>query len=138
MAAAAMTIGDLARATATKVETIRYYERIGLLIAPQRTPGNYRSYSSQDLKRLSFIRRSRDLGFSIDQVRKLLDLADQQERSCEAVDLVALQHVTEIDRKIRDLQALRTELERMLKECQGGTIAECRIIEALSPLNDRD
>jgi DNA-binding transcriptional MerR regulator len=80
-------------------------------------------------------RRSRDLGFSIDQVRKLLDLVDQRERSCEAVDLVALQHVTEIDRKIRDLQAL---LERMLKECQGGTIAECRIIEALSPLNDRD
>src|SRR5262245_66457053 len=125
MAATAMTIGDLARATTTKVETIRYYERIGLLIAPQRTPGNYRSYSSKDLKRLSFIRRSRDLGFSIDQVRKLLDLADQQERSCEAVDLVALQHVAEIDRKIKDLKALRSELQRMLKECQGGTIAEC-------------
>jgi DNA-binding transcriptional MerR regulator len=75
---ARLTIGDLAKRTGTKVETIRYYERIGLLPEPGRTEGNYRSYGSEHLGRLSFIRRARDLGFSLDQVRELLGLADQR------------------------------------------------------------
>ncbi len=79
-----MRIGELGRATATKVETIRYYEQTGLLPAPERTSGNYRSYSEVHLVRLSFVRRARDLGFSIDQVRALLDLSDDRARDCSS------------------------------------------------------
>lgn len=128
-----LTIGELGRRTDTKVETIRYYEQVGLLPAPARTPGNYRAYDTAHLKRLSFIRRSRELGLSIDQIRALLDLADQRERSCEAVDIIAKQHRAEVDRKIADLRALRRELDSMIDQCHHGTVAECRIIESLSP-----
>jgi Cu(I)-responsive transcriptional regulator len=128
-----LTIGDLAKATDTKVETIRYYERIRLLAAPARTGGNYRAYSSEDLNRLSFVRRARDLGFSIEQVRTLLDLSDQKERSCEAVDAIAREHLAEVERKIADLTSLRRELKGLIGQCRQGTIAECRIVEALAP-----
>jgi len=127
------SIGDLAKATETKVETIRYYERIGLLPKPARTAGNYRSYSAEHLNRLSFIRRARDLGFSLDQVRELLGLADESDRPCEAVDAIAQAHLIEIDRKLADLAALRRELDNVISQCRHGTIAECRIIQALSP-----
>jgi Cu(I)-responsive transcriptional regulator len=129
-----LTIGELGRQTGTKVETIRYYEREGLLAEPARTAGNYRAYGIEHLNRLSFIRRSRDLGFSLDQVRALLRLADQRDRPCDAVDAIALQHLSEIDRKIADLQALRHELNSIITRCHSGTIAECRIIESLSPV----
>jgi len=128
-----LAIGELGRLTNTKVETIRYYERIGLLSAPARTSGNYRAYGAEHLNRLSFIRRSRDLGFSLDQVRALLDLADERERPCAAVDAIARKHLAEVDRKIADLRALRRELDGMIKQCHCGTVAECRIVEALSP-----
>lgn len=128
-----LAIGELGRRTDTKVETIRYYERIGLLAAPGRTTGNYRAYSAEHLNRLSFIRRSRDLGFSLDQIRALLDLADQRDRSCDAVDAIAKEHLAEVDRKITDLRALRRELNSMIAQCRCGTVADCRIIEALSP-----
>lgn len=128
-----LAIGELARRTATKIETIRYYERIGLLPAPARTKGNYRAYSPADLNRLSFIRRSRDIGFSLDQVRALLNLADERDRSCKAVDAIAKEHLVEVNRKIADLRALRRELDSMITQCQCGTIAQCRIIESLSP-----
>lgn len=133
MGAAKLAIGDLARRTGTKVETIRYYEKIGLLAEPGRTEGNYRSYEDSHLARLSFIRRARDLGFSLDQVRELLGLADQRSRSCEAVDAIARQHLAEVERKIDDLNALREELADLIGQCHRGTIAECRIIEALAP-----
>lgn len=119
--------------TGTKVETIRYYERIGLLAAPERTAGNYRAYTSEHLNRLSFIRRSRDLGFSLDQVRELLDLSDDRDRPCDAVDAIAKEHLADVDRKIADLRALRRELGNLLAQCRCGTVADCRIIEALSP-----
>ncbi|MGJ5136157.1 MerR family transcriptional regulator [Bradyrhizobium oligotrophicum] len=128
-----LTIGDLAKRTGTKVETIRYYERIGLLPLPARTEGNYRAYDNDQLGRLSFIRRARDLGFSIDQVRDLLDLADQRDRPCDAVDVIAGQHLAEIERKIADLVALRDELADVIGRCKHGTVADCRIIEALAP-----
>ncbi|MGK6321058.1 MerR family transcriptional regulator [Sphingomonas sp. DT-204] len=130
---ARLSIGDLARATGTKVETIRYYERIGLLPAPARTEGNYRSYGREHLGRLSFVRRARDLGFPLDQVRDLLGLADERDRSCEAVDAIARQHLAEVDRKIADLTALRSELAEVIGRCRRGTIADCRIIESLAP-----
>jgi Cu(I)-responsive transcriptional regulator len=127
------SIGELAKATETKVETIRYYERIGLLPAPARTTGNYRSYAQAHLDRLSFVRRSRDLGFSIEQVRELLGLSDQQDRSCATVDAIARTHLDEVDRKIADLKKLRRELDALLKQCDHGVIADCRIIDALRP-----
>lgn len=128
-----MKIGDLARLTDTRVETIRYYEAEGLLPAPARTKGNYRLYEDEHLNRLSFIRRSRDLGFTLDQVRALLRLADDRSGSCAEVDRIAAANVEEIDRKLADLQALRTELVQRLGSCRATTIADCRIIEALSP-----
>ena len=129
----ALSIGEMARATGTKVETIRYYERIGLLPTPARTGGNYRAYSALQRDRLSFIRRSRDLGFSLEEIRDLLRLSDERNRSCAEVDKIALGHLQAVERKIADLQRLAVELRHLSAQCRGGTIAECRIIEALSP-----
>jgi Cu(I)-responsive transcriptional regulator len=128
-----MNTGELARAADTHAETIRYYERIGLLPAPPRTTSNYRDYSTEHVGRLTFIRRSRDLGFSIDQIRALLDLADQKAQSCKAVDAIAREHLVEVKRKLADLDALRRELESLIGQCGRGTVAECRILEALAP-----
>lgn len=128
-----LSIGELARATDTKVETVRYYERIGLLPKPGRTNANYRAYGAAELGRLSFIRRARDLGFSIDQVRALLDLSDDRTRDCATIDEIAGAHLREVDRKIADLVALRRELAALVSSCAGGTVAECRIIDALGP-----
>ena len=128
-----LTIGDLGKATNTKVETVRYYERIGLLAKPPRSTGNYRTYGAAELNRLSFIRRARDLGFSLDQVRALLSLSGEQTSDCAGVDQIANEHLREVDRKLADLTALRRELKAVIDSCDGGTVAECRIIEALAP-----
>lgn len=129
----ALSIGKLAAATGTKVETIRYYETIGLLPAPERTASNYRAYSPAHLARLSFIRRARSLGFSLEQIQALLGLADQKDRSCAAVDVIAREHLAEIDRKLADLTTLRAELDSLIVQCGQGTISDCRIIETLGP-----
>jgi Cu(I)-responsive transcriptional regulator len=128
-----LAIGELARATGTKVETIRYYERIGLLPVPLRTGGNYRAYDRDHLNRLSFIRRARDLGFSLDEVRALLRLSDQRNQSCGEVDRIARAHLDAVERKIADLAALGAELRQLIGQCGHGTIADCRIIDALAP-----
>ncbi len=128
-----MNIGKLARATDTNAETIRYYERIGLLPRPPRTTGNYRDYAAEHVSRLAFARRARELGFSIEQIRALFDLADRKEQSCEAVDAIAREHLTEVEQKIASLMALRRELDSIIGQCRRGTIAECRILEALAP-----
>lgn len=128
-----MKIGEMASATATNIETVRYYEKIGLLPPPARDAANYRSYGKEHLARLSFIRRARDLGFTLDQVRELLGLADDRAQSCAAVDAIATAHLTEIDRKLADLQALRVELSRLIGDCRQGTIDECLIIDSLAP-----
>jgi Cu(I)-responsive transcriptional regulator len=127
-----LRIGDLAKATATKVETIRYYERIGLLPTPGRTAGNYRAYDRRHLERLSFIRHARELGFSIEAVRDLLQLSDDPERPCEDADRIARAHLADIKRRMARLAALKAELERMLARCEGGRIADCRVIEVLA------
>jgi DNA-binding transcriptional MerR regulator len=128
-----MNIGQLARAADTKPETIRYYERIGLLPAPPRTAGNYRDYSAAHVRRLTFTRRARALGFSIGQVRALLYLADRKEQSCDAVGAIAREHLADVKRKQADLTALWRELDSLIGRCSHGTIAECRILEALTP-----
>lgn len=128
-----MNIGELARTAGTNAETIRYYEHIGLLPPPPRTAGNYRDYSAAHVGRLAFARRARALGFSIEQVRALLDLADRKEESCHAVDAIAREHLADVKGKLADLAALRRELESMIGQCRHGTVGECRIIEALAP-----
>ena len=112
---------------------MRYYERIALLSPPARTSANYRAYGSAHLARLSFIRRARDLGFTIEAVRELLTLSDDRSQSCQAVDNIARVHLTEVERKIGDLTALRSELDRFVGVCRHGTVAECKIIETLAP-----
>lgn len=128
-----MKIGEIARATGLKVETVRFYEAEGLIAPPGRSGGNYRTYDLAALNRLSFIKRSRDLGFTMEQVRELLRLADDPRGSCAEVDAIATRHLSEIDRKLADLGALRTELSRRIDGCSTTTIADCRIIDALSP-----
>ena len=129
-----LSIGDLAKATGAKVVTIRYYEQIGLLPAPSRTEGNYRAYDQAHMRQLRFIRRCRDLGFTLEQVRDLLGLSSQETQACAEVDRITAEHLMEIEEKILDLKRLAKELRRLSKCCQGdGLIADCRIIEALSP-----
>ncbi|GLQ63919.1 MerR family transcriptional regulator [Gluconobacter cerinus] len=127
------SIGELGRRTDTKVETIRYYERSGLLPAPPRSSGNYRVYSQDHLTHLSFIRRARELGFSIEQIRILLDLAKNTNQSCACVDSITRDHLEDIEHKIRDLQSLHHELSQLLAQCQKGKIDDCRILETLGP-----
>jgi Cu(I)-responsive transcriptional regulator len=128
-----LSIGELGKATGTKVETIRYYESAGLLPEPARTAGNYRLYTATHLTRLSFIRRARDLGFSLDEVRQMLRLSDDRDRQCDEVDAIAKAHLAGVERKIADLEALRVELNGLIRQCRRGSIAECKILDALAP-----
>ncbi len=126
-----MKIGELSRATGTNIETIRYYERIGLLPAPHRTAANYRSYGEPHRARLTFVRHSRDLGFTIDEIRSLLDLSDDPGRDCSEADRIASRHLEQVEDKIAQLTRLRDELTRIVGRCRGGIAADCRVIEAL-------
>ena len=131
-----LSIGTLAQAAGVKVVTIRYYERIKLMPVPPRTEGNYRAYRKEHLHRLSFIRRCRDLGFTLDQIRELLRLSVHGKHDCADVDRLTARHLEEIERKIADLRGLATELRRIKRQCPGNrTIADCRILEALLPGN---
>ena len=132
-AATRFSIGDLAQQRGTKVETIRYYEKAGLMPPPARTEGNHRAYTQTHADRLAFIRHGRELGFSLDSVRTLLALADEPERDCADVDAIAREHLTAVRERIARLQALEAELSRMIDACGCGRVAECRIIEALAP-----
>ncbi|MCB8840322.1 helix-turn-helix domain-containing protein [Aurantimonas sp. VKM B-3413] len=133
-----MKIGDLSRETKTKVVTIRYYEKVGLLASPPRSSGNYRTYDREALERLRFIRRCRDLGFSVDQIRELLELSSHEERACSDVDAITETHLAEVERKITDLQALANELRQISSRCSGGgTISNCRILDAITPRADQ-
>jgi Cu(I)-responsive transcriptional regulator len=128
----AMTIGALAAATETSAETIRYYERAGVLPAPARRDSGYRLYGPGDVERLRFIRRARELGFSLEQVRELVGLADVPDRSCDEIDRIARVHLGEVEAKLAQLAALRTELRRVISQCRGGHVSDCRIVDALS------
>ncbi len=128
---AALTIGHVARATGGKVQTIRYYEQIGLLPRPDRSEGNQRLYTEADIDRLGFIRHARDLGFSIEAIRELLTMADRPDMSCQEADAIAARHLEAIKARLARLESLRAELERMLHQCARGVIADCRVIEVL-------
>lgn len=126
-----LSIGRLAKETGTKVQTIRYYEDIGLIPAPARTEGNQRRYRQDHLTRLRFVRHARSLGFSLDAIRELLTLSASPEQSCEAADEIARRHLVQIVRRIEQLNALKIELEHMVEQCKGGEIGSCRVIEVL-------
>ena len=129
-----LSIGEVARTTGIKVVTLRYYEHLGLVPAPARTNGNYRAYSVDDLRRLRFIRRCRDLGFTLEQVRELLRLSSKRNQKCSEVDRITRRHLTDVEKKISDLKRVEKVLSRISSRCRGdGLIADCRIIEALSP-----
>ena len=126
------SIGQMAKAGNCKVQTIRYYEQIGLLPEPERTEGNQRIYRQEHFARLGFIRHSRELGFSLDRIREILTLSDDPSHSCEKVDQIARSHLREVESKIERLQSLQKELQRMINQCAGNQVADCRIIEVLS------
>ncbi|MFO1097046.1 MAG: helix-turn-helix domain-containing protein [Xanthobacteraceae bacterium] len=133
--AAAVPIGEAAQRTGVKIPTIRYYEQIGLLPAPVRTDGNRRLYQETELRRLSFIRHARELGFDLKAIRALLSLQDHPEQSCASADAIARARLAEVRQRIARLKALEDELTRMIDECARGRIAECRVIETLAQLH---
>ena len=126
-----IAIGDLAKRTSTKVETVRYYERMALLPAPPRSPGGYRLYGIGHVKRLTFIRRARALGFSLHEVRTLLRLADERKRPCAEVRVVAEAHLDDVRAKIADLRAMERVLKDTVAKCADGTRSRCPVIDAL-------
>ncbi|WP_417221992.1 MerR family transcriptional regulator [Amphritea sp.] len=126
------SIGEMAKVGNCKVQTIRYYEEIGLLLKPGRTAGNQRIYLQAHRDRLNFIRHSRELGFSLEQIRTILALNDDPSHCCAEVDKIAHAHLSEVESKIARLEDMRTELKRMIGACAGGQVSDCRIIEALS------
>ena len=128
---ARIAIGGLAKRTSTNVETIRYYERMALLPAPPRSSGGYRLYGIGHVKRLTFIRRARALGFSIDEIRTLLRLADERKRPCAEVRVVAEAHLGDVRAKIADLRAMERVLKDTVARCADGTASHCPVIDAL-------
>jgi DNA-binding transcriptional MerR regulator len=126
------SIGQLSARIGCKVQTIRYYEQIGLMPHPLRTHGNQRRYGKRHLERLGFIRHSRELGFPLEAIRELLNLADDPDSSCHSVDGIAKRQLREVESRILRLEALRQELERMIVQCRRGKIAECRVIKVLA------
>lgn len=127
-----LTIGQLAEQSRCSVQIVRHYEEEGLLPEPPRTAGNQRRYNARHLQRLQFIRHSRDLGFSLQDIREMVHLSDQLGQSCQAIDAIARQHLENVERRISQLQVLRKELKRMVGECSNGRISDCRIIETLA------
>ena len=126
-----MKIGQLSEKTNCKIETIRYYERIGLLPEPGRSEGGYRIYNEDHLKRLAFVRRSRELGFTIEEIRGLLNLVDGGEYTCSDIKTITLEHIKSIRQKISDLKKLEKTLSQIASQCAGDSTPECPIIDAL-------
>lgn len=127
-----LAIGKLAAIASTKVQTIRYYEEIGLIRPFTRTEGGHRLYGPEDVRRLKFIRHARELGFGIEEIRELLQLSDNPETSCSAADAIARSHLEQVEIRIAKLKALKKELMRMIGECGHGRVSQCRVIEVLS------
>ena len=127
-----MSIGDLSRRTHCKVQTIRWYEEVGLLPVPARTASGHRSYELAHLERLDFIRHARELGFPLAAVRDLLALTERPDRSCEQAHAAASAQLAVVEEKLRRLDALRVELLRLTDACRGGSAGECRILETLA------
>ena len=127
-----VAIGEAARRSGVKTPTIRYYEQIGLLLAPSRSEGNRRHFDDGDLRRLTFIRHARELGFEIEAIRTLLTLQDNPSQPCATADGIAKARLAEVEQRIRSLTALKAELKLMVDGCSQGHVATCRVIEVLA------
>lgn len=127
-----MTIGALSARTGCNIETIRYYERIRMMPKAPRTRGGHRLYTQDHLKRLTFIRRSRELGFSLEQIRELLRLVDGGRYTCSQVKVITLEHLDEVRARMKDLKRLENVLKAMASQCDRGRVPDCPVIEALS------
>lgn len=127
-----MTRGNLADRTGCHLETIRYYEQTGLMPDPPRSPSGHRQYSAAHEHRLRFILRGRELGFTIDELRKLLGLVDHRRVTCSEIRATALAHLADVRRKIADLQRMERALAKTAARCRGGDAPDCPIIDTLS------
>ena len=125
------SIGELSKRTGVKIPTIRYYEQMGLIDAPERSDGNQRRYTADGLSRISFIRHSRDLGFSIEDIKGLLELSQHPEKPCHDAYGIAVQHLKNVQERIAKLRRLERELKRVSK-CDADSVAECAVIETLA------
>ncbi len=126
-----MSRGLLAKETGVNIETIRYYEKIGLMPDPARSSGGHRIYDQSNLKRLSFVRRSRELGFTLREIRELLKLVDGGDYTCAEIRDRTMFHLDDVATKIRDLQKMQRTLKKMASKCDGGLVPECPIVDAL-------
>lgn len=127
-----LTIGELAKLTCVNLETIRYFERIGLLEPPERTLAGHRLFAPEHAERLLFIRHARDMGFSQDDVRTLLKLSDGELTSCGEVKAVAAAHLDSIRQRIEKLQRLESLLAATVAKCSGGRVPTCPVIQAVT------
>ena len=127
-----MQIGDASKATGVSAKMIRHYESIGLIPAADRRTSNYRDYGAEDVHRLGFIRRARDLGFSIEEIRELLKLWGDRDRSSRDVKALTLDHIKDLDGKIALLTEMRATLSHLVDCCDGGNRPDCPIIESLA------
>jgi MerR family mercuric resistance operon transcriptional regulator len=123
--------GNLAQRSGVNSETVRYYEKIALLPTPDRSAGGHRVYQEDDLQRLCFIRRCREMGISLEEIRGLLSLVDGQQVSCERVKCIADEHLQDIKKKISDLEKMEKTLRTLSSSCSGDDVPECPIIESL-------
>ncbi len=124
-------IGELSKRTGVNIETIRYYEKIGVMPNPPRTPAGYRGYREIHLNRLRFIRRCRQLGFSMNEIHALLTLVDANRYSCSEVQALTLRHAEMVSNKIRDLKQLENGLRGIASQCTGEQVPDCPIIDTL-------
>ena len=125
------SIGELSKRTGVKIPTIRYYEQMGLIEAPERSDGNQRRYSKDGMQRLSFIRHSRELGFSIEDIKGLLELSQHPEKPCHDAHNMAARRLEDVRARIAKLQRLEHELKR-ISDCDADTVAHCAVIETLA------
>jgi MerR family copper efflux transcriptional regulator len=132
-----MNIGALANETGIAAKTIRYYESVGLLAAPSRSGGNYRIYGERDLATLRFVQRARKLGFSVKEVGDLVALWQDRQRASADVRALATAHLGEIERKLKELEAMRATLDHLIKRCHGNKRPDCPIIDELAVGSER-
>ena len=126
-----LTIGRLSKEAGVNIETIRYYEKIGIMPEPRRSTGGNRLYEEEHIKSLAFIRRSRDLGFSLDEIRELLKLVDENTYTCAEVATLSQKHLDDIRAKIKDLRKIERHMKDMLSQCSREKVPNCAIIDAL-------
>ena len=129
--AEAFPIGELAKRSGVKIETVRYYERVKMLVPPPRTASGRRVYNMTDLRILVFIRRSRELGFSLDEIRALLQLGGPEKATCREVREIAAHHLDDIRAKIDDLRKLERLLSKTIARCSGKTAPDCPVLDVL-------